>query len=171
MAAPEIDINIDGDDPEVDKELNKNKFWHRLSVTQRKLAIIAGIIVAVGLIGKGAYDIGSWVNTAVAGYQENKHRIDSLSHTSGGHGNKIAIMEKQIDTLENYEVVNRYHILITDSIICSVMKDVMIDSVHFRQSKVGQLYYYKNGFLYEVVKHKSGIYYYLGDDGKTYWCE
>lgn len=169
---PEIDIELpDNEDPEADKELDKSKFWHRLSVTQKKLAIIAGLIVAIGLIGKGAYDIGSWVKTAVDGYTENKHRIDSLATTSREHTVKISSFKQHMDSLVNYEVINRYHILIDDSIMCSMMKDVVIDSVHFRESKVGQLYYYKDGFLYEALKHKSGLYYYFGDDGKTHWCE
>jgi len=172
MSGPEIDIDITPDDPEVDKELDKNKFWHRLSVTQKKLAIVAGIIVAVGLIGKGIYDIGSWIQTSIDGYSENKHRIDSLTTTSKKHEIKLVAYRQHMDSLINYEIVNRNHILITDSIICSVMKDVVIDGVHFRMSKIGQLYYYTNGFLYAAIQYKnSSEYYYLDDEGKTAWCD
>lgn len=156
-----LDTGVDNNDP-----INKNKFWHFLSVGQKKMAIIAGIIVALGIIGKGVWD----VNTAITKYKENTVTIDSLK-------SEVTRLEKKLnDKLDTavYNARKKYgsvHIITINSIEASFMTDYSFRGVNYKLDKNSTMYYYVGGILYPVYRDvTSGIYYYRDDANTAIVC-
>lgn len=90
----------------------------------------------------------------------------------------VEIQTKQIDSLTkavirlNVEnISDDIRINLSHELIASDMEDYIYDGVRLKRSLTGKYFYYNNGVLFKAAwDQASNKFYYIAEDGKTYWC-
>lgn len=144
----------------------KSQFWLHLSKTQKRLAIIIGIMTAVGFLGKCAW----WIFEDVNGFIENQRKLDSL-YVDFYKFQKSTNL--RFDTSLNRKKERNYqHTMTLSKIVVQYLESYEYNGIFFKKDLYGNFYLYRDGILYQAFYvREQDMFYYLDKDGKSLWCK
>lgn len=127
--------------------------------------IITGLCAITAFLWTIFREVQSYKNSKIS-EQEQTIIIDSLT-------TKVAKLEKKVDSLSTSRKLDIFDMGVAYEIVVKNMPDYYYEGIRFKTSNDGkELYYYVNGILYRAGWDAQNYkYYYINEQGKTFWCK
>lgn len=104
-------------------------------------------------------------------YNSQKEDYPLLKQTVEIQTKKIDSLIKVVVRLNAENISDDIRINLSHELIASEMEDYIYDGVRMKKSFNGKYFYYNNGLIHKAVwDQAAGKFYYIAEDGKTYWC-
>jgi len=105
-------------------------------------------------------------------YNNEFKEFDDLTDSIKMLKKELIVYKAKFDYLQNRTKFDSIDLNLVYSAVKHSLEDCYINNIRFKKAKDGTLYYVRGSLLYpttyETQTHK---YCYIGDDGKTYYCE